>query len=320
LPLLERVGKRRALAVLVYHRIASRDGHAYDKDVVEATPQQFDDQMRMLKKRHTVVAPDEIADIVAKPEKLRGFAVAITFDDGYRDNYTNAFPILKDHGIRAAFFLPTHYIGSRNLPFWDQVANTIRRTKRKTIELTYPSPVRVELSDGIDAAIRKVLRAYTRAENADVVRFLRAVEEACGLALPAEADDRQFMTWDEAAEMSRAGMAMGSHTHSHRILALLSRDEQLEDIKRSRDILVEKGVSTDFFAYPVGKKTAFSDTTIAVAKEAGYRFAFTNYGGINEPGRIDPMDIRRLGMDFDEDASQLRVRLALTRMTRRQAW
>jgi peptidoglycan/xylan/chitin deacetylase (PgdA/CDA1 family) len=320
-PLLERFASRPCLAVLVYHRIKSPEGFAYDKAVIEATPEDFDEQMAMLRKHHDVAGPEELFDLIDHPHKVKSFRIGITFDDGYLDNYEVAFPILRSHGLSATFFLPTHYVGSRHLPWWDQVAFLVRRTENSELDLSYPKRLLVKVNrDDIESAIVSVLRAYTRAENVELAPYLAAVEEACGMSLPGEAEERQFLGWEEAAEMQRGGMAIGSHTHSHNILATLSDDEQQNECRRSRELLRDKSLAAESLAYPVGKPTSFSRDTMRWAKDAGYRCAFTNYGGVNLPDRIDPFDVRRIGMSFGEDTSQMRLRLALTAASRRQAW
>jgi peptidoglycan/xylan/chitin deacetylase (PgdA/CDA1 family) len=320
-PLLERFASRPSLAVLVYHRIKSPEGFAYDKAVIEATPEDFDDQMSMLRKHHDVAGPEEVFDLVENPHKLKSFRVGITFDDGYLDNYEVAFPILKSHGLSATFFLPTHYVGSHHLPWWDQVAFLVRRTERTVLALQYPKPLLVEIDrSDIETAIVSVLRAYTRAENVELAPYLAAVEKACRMSLPGEAAERQFLSWEEAAEMQLAGMAIGSHTHSHNILATLSDEEQQKECRDSRALLRDKALAAESLAYPVGKPTSFSRATMRCVEDAGYRCAFTNYGGVNLPDHIDRFDVKRIGMSFGEATSQMRLRLALTAASRRQAW
>lgn len=316
---LERVPARPLLLVLVYHRIMRLEDSSYDPNVIEATPDQFDEQMRALRKRHAVVAPDEMCDLIANPSKLRHTVVGITFDDGYRDNYTNAFPILKSYGLGAMFFLPTHYVGEKHLTWWDQIGWAVRRSDRSSITLTYPRTVTVDIDHrNPTAAIRKVLHLLTKDSTVDRKRFMATVEEACGVTMPKAADDRQFLSWDEAREMERSGMMMGSHTHDHEILASLSGDEQRAQCKRSRELLVENGLKGDCLAYPVGHHDSYSDTTIAAAKEAGYRFAFTNFGGINTPSQMEAFHVRRIGMDLDDTLPYFRLRLAYPRVTGRE--
>ncbi len=321
LPLLERFASRPALAVLVYHRVLRPDDWPYDRDVIEATPELFDEQMTMLKRRHDVAGPEEMVELILAPKKLKHLRVAITFDDGYVDNYVHAFPILKSHGLEASFFIPTDFVGSKLLPWWDRIAYAVRTTTRKQITLTYPKPVTIAVDrrDPVPA-IRAVLRAFKREENVVLDTFLAGVEEACDVALPMEAPDRQFMSWDEASEMQRAGMAIGSHTHSHRILGHLSADEQRTECEQSRALLKKNDLAADCLAYPVGNPLSFSSTTKSCVEGAGYRSAFSNYGGLNLPDRMSPFDVKRMGMDLGESAAHLRTRLSLSAMARRQVW
>lgn len=318
---LERLRSRPALAVLVYHRILRPEDHPYDRDVIEASPEQFDDQMRMLRKRYDVATPDELPGLVANPRQLRHFRVGITFDDGYRDNYTNAFPILKSHGLKAIFFLPTHFVGTMRLPWWDRIANLVRTSKRSTITLEYPKRVSVVVDRADpEPAIRTVIRAYTRSTGVELEKFLAEVERACDGPLPAEGTERQFLSFEEAAEMQAAGMGIGSHSHSHTVLGNMLPEDQRDECLRSREVLEASGLRADTFAYPVGQPTSFSKTTMGCVKEAGYRVAFSNYGGINLPDQLDPFDVRRLGMGMDEDVSRLRLRLALSQLRGRAVW
>lgn len=321
LPLLERFASRPALAVLVYHRVMRPDDWPYDRDVIEATPELFDEQMAMLKRRHDVAGPDEMVALILAPKKLTHLRVAITFDDGYVDNYVHAFPILKAHGLGASFFIPTDFVGSKQLPWWDRIAWAVRTTTRSTITLTYPRPTTIALDrrDPVPA-IRAILRVFKREEHVVLDTFLAGVEEACDVALPTEAPERQFLSWEEAAEMQRAGMAIGSHTHSHRILGHLSAAEQRTECEQSRALLKRYDLAADCLAYPVGNPRSFSEVTKACVGEAGYRSAFSNYGGLNLPDRMSPFDVKRMGMDLGESAAHLRTRLTLSAAARRPVW
>ena len=190
LPLLERVPAKPMLAVVVYHRIMKFEDSRHDPNVIEATPDEFDDHMTMLKKRHAVIDPDELAFMIDNPKRIKRLHVAITFDDGYRDNYDNAFPILKSHGLRATFFLPTHFIGTSYLTWWDQIGWMIRRTEKNTFDLRGKT-FRLDERD-VKLVIRDVLRLL-KSSNDDLGSFLVEVAAATGVEPPTSADDRQFM-------------------------------------------------------------------------------------------------------------------------------
>ncbi len=321
LSLLERFASRPALAVLVYHRVLRPDAHPYDRDVIEVTPEQFDEQMAMLKRHHAVACPDEMVELILAPKKLTRLRTAITFDDGYVDNYQHAFPILESHGLAATFFLPTDFVGKKLLPWWDQVAWAVRNSERTELDLKYPSPLTIHIDPADPAdAIRRTLRAFKGEKEVVLDTFLSSVEDACGVALPTESPSRQFLSWDEAAEMQRSGMAIGSHTHTHRILGQLSIDEQRKECEESRALLRKKRLLADCFAYPVGNPLSFSRTTEACVEAAGYRAAFSNYGGLNLPEEISPFNVKRIQMCPDETVKSLRTRLALSAMVGRQVW
>lgn len=108
-------------------------------------------------------------------------------------------------------------------------------------------------------------------------------------------------------------MAIGSHTHSHHVLSQLGPRQQKEELCKSRSILVEKlGAQIDVLAYPVGGRTSFDDCTRDAAREAGYRAAFSFYGGINLPGKTTPYDVNRVAVE-DQSRTRFRVRMAATR-------
>lgn len=320
--LLERFAMRPGLIVLVYHRIARPEDCAYDRAVIEATPDIFDEQMTMLRRRHSVVTPDELREIVERPSTLRHPRIAITFDDGYRDNYSVAFPILRSHGLSGLFFLATQFVGSYDLTWWDRIAYAVRHTKHSRITLEMPVPVTVTIDPANrETAIQTVLRAFKRGGQMAEPDFLAMLERVCEITIPTRAEDRQFLSWEEAQEMQRGGMGIGSHTHSHRILASLSPEEQRKELETSRALLREHGLTaSDIIAYPVGGPDAFSETTKREAKAAGYRVAFSNYGGTNLPGRVDPFDVKRLGIGITEDMTQLRFRLAASATAGRAVW
>jgi peptidoglycan/xylan/chitin deacetylase (PgdA/CDA1 family) len=114
---------------------------------------------------------------------------------------------------------------------------------------------------------------------------------------PVPETERRFLNWEEAREMIEGGMAFGSHTHSHHVLSQLDANEQLQELSLSRTVLREKlGCEAESIAYPVGGPTAFSETTKQLARQSGYRVAFSFYGGTNSPGQTPPYDVKRIGI------------------------
>ena len=162
----------------------------------------------------------------------------------------------------------------------------------------------------------EVLRLYKRAENSDTARFINELSDAAkGNELPESL--RRFLSWDEAREMTAGGMVIGSHTHSHHVLSQLEPERQLQELSNSRAILKKQlGVAPDAIAYPVGGKSSFTELTQSAVREAGYRAAFSFYGGVNSPGSISAFDVKRIGIG-GQSWNRFRVQAAVCRATGR---
>ena len=109
--------------VLNYHRIGSGDESPFDRGLWSADAEEFSDQIRFCKSQLEVITPDDIPRVVANGS---GRYALITFDDGYRDNYEIAFPILKAEGVPATFFIATGFVDTPRLPWWDEIAWMVR--------------------------------------------------------------------------------------------------------------------------------------------------------------------------------------------------
>jgi peptidoglycan/xylan/chitin deacetylase (PgdA/CDA1 family) len=315
--LLSQLPARDSLLVLNYHRIGNPDDDLFDPGVFSATAEKFDDQISYLKRQVSLVTLEEALSFVEGNVKdnVRCCRVLLTFDDGYLDNYDIAYPILRSHGAQGVFFLVTSMVGSCHVPWWDHVAYLVKTARRRRFSLRYPAELAIDLDkSGLNESLRLILKLYKRPDNSDSARFIHE------LAGETQGDDvpgtlRRFLNWDEAREMIRGGMAIGSHTHSHHVLSQLEPNRQFEELSESRAILKkELGVEADALAYPVGGKISFTDQTQNTARDAGYRAAFSFYGGTNLPGKISPYDVARIGID-DQSRTRFRVQTSVCRVS-----
>lgn len=289
-----------SLLVLAYHRIGDPAQTMFDPGVYSATAEEFHDQIAYLKKIASVITLEEALAFVRGDDKSRKsrYRVLITFDDGCIDNYEVAFPILRSLGVQGVFFLITGMAGTNTIPWWDRIAHILRTAERSSFELHYPAVIAVDVRQmGFASALRSVLQWYKRPDNRNGEQFIAELVESCGGHEPPAAS-RIFLNWDEAREMQAGGMAIGSHTHTHTVLSQLTAEQQLEELVQSRNILsqVLQG-PIDTIAYPVGSRTAFTDDTQRLARQAGYRLAFSFYGGVNRAGRVKPSNVVREGID-----------------------
>lgn len=314
--LLEHAKKRRALIVLNYHRVGNCSETPFDRRTFSASAEAFEEQVSYLKRHFHICTIDEAVSMVKGDLPFRS-SLLITFDDGYVDQYKVAFPILHSHGVQATFFLPTGFVGTDGISWWDSIAYSISHSRKTLIRLTYPKAMDVDVSrDGLERAILRVLHLYRELARTDCERFLEDLQEACQVTTePSSAP--LFINWHEVREMYRGGMAFGSHSHTHEILSRLDADGQAYELSRSRLILErELGARVNVLAYPIGLPSSFNQYTLEALRNNAYDVAFSFYGGFNLPASTQRFDIRRVAVD-NPVSVRFRLQMCLAAITAR---
>ncbi len=298
-----------ALYVFNYHRIGNRDECGYNRNLFSCTAARLGEHLAVLKDRFQIVSLDQLAHFARRGYAGRRPLALVTFDDGYVDNYLLAFPLLREMGVPAAFFLPTAYIGTRRLLWSDEIAWMLRSSRRSEITLPY-APVPFSLAaGGLESTIRDILR-HVRQSAVPIDEQVGCIREACGGVAPASGNTGpQFLSWEQAREMGAAGMDIGSHTHSHALLARLTPERQREELAASRSVLqAELRTPVRAVAYPVGVPSAYTPETCRIARAVGYELGFSFMRHANRFPLTDPLDLGRFPVDSDIGAFELKSR------------
>jgi peptidoglycan/xylan/chitin deacetylase (PgdA/CDA1 family) len=325
--LLRRLGAWQGVLALTYHRIGTPDATPFDHDVWSATAENFEAQLTLLQKHSDVIHPRDLASV---QRRRAGRFSLVTFDDGYRDNYERAFPILKRKGLPATFFISTGFIDRPRAAWWDDVAWMVKRSAFATLDLrpwiAEPLAVsggeprdssvgEVEPRRSLDRAdvIRRILKVYKGLPEEQTPKFLEAVATATGSGrCPAAAARDNWMTWPMLREMHAAGMAIGGHTVDHPILSRCTPERQRQEIFGCGERLKhELGIPMLWFAYPRGKRDSFTQETRQCLKEASVQWAFSYYGGFQRFGSWDASDLRRTGIELQLGRCQFQTLMAL---------
>ncbi len=254
---------------------------------------------------------NDIVAAVASNSHIKRPTALVTFDDGYRDNYELAFPILKSCKVPAVFFVPTDFVDRPSLPWWDRIAFVVKQSRTDIIEMKFPEQIAFDLrTTPRKHVVKKILDLYKQHRGRDERKFISHLEEQAKISPPPHVlAHRWIITWDEIRNMISAGMSIGSHTHTHGILGGMDEATQARELRESKTILErETGQPITTLAYPVGSTTAFNEITKRLAKEIGYSLAFSYYGGVNWPEHTDPFDIRRIGVEANESMSLFRTK------------
>ena len=231
--------------------------------------------------------------------------VALSMDDGYRDNH-RVLPLILDRvGGSATVFLESRALEARrvnwsHLYFWLQERLGVERLGRRILELSQDAPLcsrleRVLAGKQLEYRVKLALKYDAeRDERERVLGRLFADEGGDERALC----EGLYMDWEQARELQQRGFEIGGHTVSHSILARLDEGRQREEIRGGRESLerelgAEAGCS---FAYPFGRRWDFDDHSAVAVREAGYELAVTTHPGTNTR-KTDPMRLARWMID-----------------------
>lgn len=283
--------------VLNYHRVGDGSASSFDRGLSSASAEAFADQVRFCKSQLDVITPGDLPRVVARG---RGRYALITFDDGYRDNYEVAFPILRAESVSATFFITTGFVDAPRVPWWDEIAWMVRTSRRELIALPgwLSGAVSFDEPDR-ERAVRALLQAYKAMPVESTDRFLAAIAEATGSGRCGEELGRTlWMDWNMLREMRTAGMTVAGHTVDHPVLARTSHERQREEILGcARRLAMEMGEPMRYFSYPVGGPNTFDAVTHECLREAGVQYAFSYYGGFQRFGDWNDYDIRRVPIE-----------------------
>jgi peptidoglycan/xylan/chitin deacetylase (PgdA/CDA1 family) len=279
--------------VLTYHRFSEREGEA------PISARAFDEQVKYLAAHYTLVPLSRLAECMCKREVPQRLA-AITIDDGYRDAYEIAFPILRKHRAPATVFVVTEFVEGTAWLWTDK--------PRYLMELAAPQGFEIKI--GGRRLIQKLTGWDSRATAAHAVnaalkplpeKARDAVIECLALDLGVRLPSRPpaeygAINWRQAREMADAGMEIGSHTLTHPILTGLSDGRLREEVVQSRDRIQSAiGRKVETFCYPNGDYDLRAQCEVA---RAGYQLAVTTEVGLNSR-RSDPLAMRRIHGEYD---------------------
>ena len=276
--------------ILYYHRV-NDDNDPFFQSISTSV---FDREMRYVARHYKVVSMSEVQEHLRN--NSREMVVAVTFDDGYQDNYRNAFPILQRYGLPATIFLTTGSIDTGEPLWFERLALALKTTTREFVDLDIDIPRRLWLrteAERLDAngRIFGILRALPDPERRQcletILRQLAAVDDG--------ARRNKMLSWDQVRLMKAHGIDFGGHTVTHPFISKMARQEVLAEVSGcKRRIEQELQLPVDYFAYPNGREEDFGMWNKELIRAAGYRAALTTIWGMNYRS-TDPMELRRGG-------------------------
>jgi peptidoglycan/xylan/chitin deacetylase (PgdA/CDA1 family) len=302
------VALRQRAVVLMYHRVLTPEQRAAagSHPAMVVSRDAFEMQMAVLRRRFVPLSVDAFWERLASRQPFPDSSCLITFDDGWRDNVENALPALRRHGLPALIFLPVHFIGSTRVFWQEALAHLLRGAakahgaepaRRAAIEARLGSAglERLLAAGALDDPLT-LFKAIDGLKTRTRPEILALVEGLAGdLGVPLETLSRTdgFMTWEQAEELARDGVAWGGHGVEHHLLTLVPPEVVREEAEGSRaEVARRAGQPPLAFSYPNGY---VNDAVVRTVKAAGYQLGF-----ITRRGHVrcddDPFLIRRLNI------------------------
>ncbi|MFC1981444.1 polysaccharide deacetylase family protein [Chloroflexota bacterium] len=283
--------KKSQVAILMYHRVGTHQEYGITPVI---TPQDFEKQIAYLCQRFEIMRLYELVHCVQKKGGLSKKAVVITFDDGYKDNYIYAYPILKRYNVPATIFLTTGHIGTGNPFWWDKIAYIIKHATQATLKVDELGVYHLGSSGSRLKAISEIVGGLKKLPQEKKELLIEKLMTKVGVQLPANLGEDYILSWDDAREMSGGSIAFGAHSVTHPILTKLSlRQAEHEIFQSKKDIEEKLNLTVTAFSYPNGKFGDFNGEIRRILRKSGFTCAVTAIPGMIVPG-IDVYELPRI--------------------------
>jgi len=295
----KKVKKEHSAAILVYHRVVDDNTNEflYKGAAIHHHIKDFKREILFISKWFKIISMDDLISNIKNKKNFSAPSIAITFDDGYRDNYTLAYPVLRQFGLAATIYLVTGLLGTYKRTWLDEIEYALLNTNANC--LTFPRLFEDEvlnissLEEKLNAN-KKIGEALKRIDNKKKWELICELYNRLGVNRDSITNqNRRMLNWEEIKEMSENNISFGAHTHSHPILTQMSIEEAKQEITTSKKIIEnELHISTDHFAFPNGTSIDFNEELRQFCIDIGFKSVTTVEYGTNDM-KSDPYSLKR---------------------------
>jgi peptidoglycan/xylan/chitin deacetylase (PgdA/CDA1 family) len=288
-----------ALTILLYHGVtetASTGIENYSgKHIAAAT---FAAQMKTLRRHCAVLSIDEVVELLREGKPLPRRAVAVSFDDGFANNYTIAAPILDDMRVPAVFYVSSGIVNT-DLMFWvDELEDCLNLTAARHLTVVLDQPCEFPLArrDERIRALEAIKNHCKRAPSEEKDRILADVKGATGIEPQVEhATNYRKIAWAQLRAMAGNPLfTVGGHSLYHDILSGLPPARMRDDVRLSISLLAyQLRIPIRHYSYPEGQAHHFNAQVIEELKHHGVVCCPSAMHGLNPQG-TDPFHLRRV--------------------------
>ncbi len=297
--MLRAIKNKNDLTILLYHGVTSDESigiENYSHKHIQRN--HFLEQMEFVKKKCRVLSIDEIVEINDNNANFPVNAVAITFDDGFRNNYTIAAPILDELALPAAFYVSSGVVNT-NIMFWvDILEDCINQTSIDCIKIQLEEKCCLPLSTRLDKIrslerIKQFCKTIYSNEKDDLVK--KIITQTKVTPDITHARNYQKLDWQEVIELSNSSLfTIGGHSMYHDILSKMTVKKMESDITLSVELL-KYHLKQDIrhYSYPEGQLDHYNQKVIDDLKKNGIKCSPSAISGFNPKG-TDLFHLKRI--------------------------
>lgn len=261
--------------ILTYHRIVENKNQINSEiNSISVTTETFEGQIKLLKKKFNIVSIDEILKIDNKFKNN----LAITFDDGYKDNLTNAVPILEKYDVPATIYVTTRFLENKWDMWWYEIEKIIwQKDKLDFNFLNKEYCFDLKEENNKKKCYKKLSLLF---KNLSYLEQNKLLEQITKTKERVQFKNKILDKSDLIELSQKKNITIGSHTHTHANLAILNDDECKKELLLSKQILeniLNKEIA--HFAFPYGSKKDAGFRESKLVKDAGYQSAVTTQLG-----------------------------------------
>jgi peptidoglycan/xylan/chitin deacetylase (PgdA/CDA1 family) len=256
----------------------------------------FEGQMAYLSKRRRLVTLLQLLEYIEKGAGFPPDLVAVTFDDGYYDFYSEALPILEKYNIPSTLFLITSLVSEGEAKWEDRLSHVVNTAEVKTFNIRIGKEEKTydlsSWSRKLDC-IRDLNVLLSELNETEKRGVLSEIERQ--LCTSSKSPERTMLSWNEIQKLKEDRLiSFGSHTHSHCSLSNVNAETARLEVSRSKEEIEHHlGRPCTLFCYPFGKKTNFNQKIKELLKAEGFSLAVTTIPGSISKGS-DPLELRRI--------------------------
>jgi peptidoglycan/xylan/chitin deacetylase (PgdA/CDA1 family) len=302
LGLLATVDREHPCVILLYHRIVDENSTYLNKGaVVHHHIKDFKREIPFFMRNFQTISMDEVVSHMKLGKGFRKPSIAITFDDGYLDNYTLAYPLLKNYGIPATIYLTTSLVGTKDTIWTEKIGLAFLETQKSYFNfepLFGDETVSIKSKEEKERASSKVSEALKLKPDDERRKLMQQLFERLEVNDKSEGHfgERMMLNWDEVQEMRKDGITIGSHSHTHPILSRMPIQRAKDEILNSKKVIEKMvGIEVKHFSFPNGREKDFSEELRDYCREIGFESTCSVIYGANTGSERNVFTLKRIG-------------------------